>query len=258
MDDHETTCSLICARSLDILAAEGYRALSIANIAKRCNISRTTFYKHFASKADLLERIRGLSESASDAMTQRDEILQKASQAFFHLGVDEISMEAIAKASGVTRSSLYRYFSSKEEILEYAIQYEIKGRKQLLQSLREQNISLVDQIAQLIEIGCEPAHQHYDTLMLVTSRYKLYKNKRILEYFNELVRDTSQMLAELLEQGKKTGLFRESVDSGLMANLFLAAYNGIDFNFPPDKSGTACQIKRDAFQVFLDFIRAER
>lgn len=256
MDSLETTGSLICEKSLDILAQEGYRALSIGNIVKKCGISRTTFYKHFASKADLLNRIRSLSESANDVITQRDEILRKASQAFFHLGVDEISMEAIAKASGVNRSSLYRYFSSKEEILEYAIQYEIRGRKQLLLSLREQIGDPVELIRELIEISCEPAHQHYDTLMLVTSRYKLYKNKRIQAYFSELVNDTTQMVVELLEQGKQTGVFQKNFDSSLMASLFVAAYNGIDFNIPQDASGHVCQVKREAFLVFLAFIQA--
>ena len=255
MDPLETTGSLICEKSLAILAEEGYRALSIGNIVKKCSISRTTFYKHFASKADLLNRIRLLSESANDVITQRDEILRKASQAFFHLGVDEINMEAIATASGVNRSSLYRYFSSKEEILEYAIQYELRIRKQLLLSLREQIEDPVELIHALIEISCEPAHQHYDTLMLVTSRYKLYKNKRIQAYFNDLIGDTTQMVAELLEHGKQTGVFRKDLDSGLMSSLFLAAYNGIDFNIPQDASGRVFQIKREAFSVFLAFIQ---
>ena len=255
MDSLETTGSLICEKSLAILAQEGYRALSIGNIVKKCGISRTTFYKYFASKADLLNRIRLLSESANDVITQRDEILRKASQVFFLLGVDEISMEAIAKASGVNRSSLYRYFSSKEEILEYAIQYEIRGRKQLLLSLREQIGDPVELFRELIEISCEPAHQHYDTLMLVTSRYKLYKNKRIQAYFNELIGDTTQMVTELLEQGKQSGVFQKDFDSGLMASLFLAAYNGIDFNIPQDANGRVCQIKREAFEVFLALIQ---
>ena len=250
-----TTGSLICEQSLRILADEGYKALSINNIVKKRNISKTTFYKHFASKAALLEKIRILSESENDVMTQREEILLKASQAFFQLGVDEISMEAIARASGVTRSSLYRYFSSKEEILEYAIQYELKGRKQLLLSMRERMDDPLEQIAQLIEISCEPVHQHYDTLMLVTSRYKLYKNKRIHEYFDELVRYTTQMVEEILAHGVRTGAFRENLNPKLMASIFLAAFNGIDFNYPQDAACDACRIKREAFQVFSELIR---
>lgn len=256
MENGGTTSALICERSLEILAEQGYRALSIGNIVKRCGISKTTFYKHFASKGELLERIRFLSESETDVMTQREEILLKASQAFFQMGVDEISMEAIAKASGVTRSSLYRYFSSKEEILEYAIQYELKGRKQLLLSMREQMDDPLEQIAKLIEISCEPVHQHYDTLMLVTSRYKLYKNKRIHEYFDELVLYTTQMVEEILVHGVKIGAFREDLDPKLMASVFLAAFNGIDFNYPQDAACDACRIKREAFTVFSELIRA--
>lgn len=255
MEFDGTTGSLICEQSLRILADEGYKALSINNIVKKCNISKTTFYKHFASKAQLLEKIRILSESENDVMTQREEILLKASQAFFQLGVDEISMEAIAKASGVTRSSLYRYFSGKEEILEYAIQYELKGRKQLLLSMRDRLDDPLEQISQLIEISCEPVHQHYDTLMLVTSRYKLYKNKRIHEYFDELVLYTTQMVEEILVHGIKTGVFREDLDPKLMASVFLAAFNGIDFNYPQDAACDACRIKREAFQVFIELIR---
>lgn len=255
MEFDGTTGSLICEQSLRILADEGYKALSINNIVKKCNISKTTFYKYFASKAQLLDTIRGMTESANDVMTQRDEILRKASEAFFQLGADEISMEAIARASGVNRSSLYRYFSGKEEILEYAVQYELKGREQLLLSLREQVSDPMEQLSRLIEISCDPAHQHYDTLMLVTSRYKLYKNKRIREYFNELVCHTARMVAEILENGKASGIFREDMDAGLMASVFLAAFNGIDFNYSQDAAFDACRIKREAFQVFIELIR---
>jgi AcrR family transcriptional regulator len=257
MDCDGKTGSLICEQSLRILALEGYKALSIGNIVKRCGISKTTFYKHFASKTDLLEKIRTLAEPETDVMTQREDILLKASQAFFQLGVDEISMEAIARASGITRSSLYRYFSSKEEILEYAIQYELKSRKQLLSTLKEQIRDPLEQLLRLIEISCEPAHQHYDTLMLVTSRYKLYKNKLIREYFNELVEYTTQMVAEILENGRNTGIFRKDLNPVLMSSIFLAAFNGIDFNYPQDTNHDASQIKREAFQVFINLIQPQ-
>jgi AraC-like DNA-binding protein len=164
MDSLETTGSLICEKSLCILAQEVSRAQHWQHRQKMRHQPNDVL-QALRFQADLLNRIRSLSESANDVITQRDEILRKASQAFFHLGVDEINMEAIAKASGVNRSSLYRYFSSKEEILEYAIQYEIRGRKQLLLSLREQISDPVELIRELIEISCEPAHQHYDTLM---------------------------------------------------------------------------------------------
>lgn len=247
----------IIDQAIHILEDKGFTALNICNIVKKCNISKTTFYKYFSSKDELLETIREHKENNADVITRRDEILNKASEAFFRLGVEEIDMDSIAKASAISRPSLYRYFSSKEELLEYAVQYELKKRQASLLSIKSETDDPRKQLEILLNIGCDATHQHYDSLMLITCRYKLYKNERIKKYFNELVSSTIEMIADILEKGKEKGVIKNDIDSSLMSTIFLALFNGISFNHEHDAASNPNQIKRSAYDLFNKIIIKE-
>jgi len=245
---------LILKGALIILAERGFKALKVDNVVRESKISKTTFYKHFRSKKELVEAIRAEKNLGMDIVSQRDEILNKASHAFFRLGVDEIDMDSIAKASGISRPSLYRYFSSKEELLEYAVQYELKSRHALLKLIEEETQDPIMQFELLVKISCEPTHEYYGTLMLVTSRYKLYKNEKIKECFYKLVDDTIEIIEGIFEKGKKQGKFRDEVDSHTMAVMFLALYNGIEFNHEHDKLNNPNDLKWAAYDLVNTFL----
>jgi AcrR family transcriptional regulator len=247
----------IIEQAVEILINEGFKALNIDNIVKKCNLSKTTFYKHFNSKEALLEAVREQKNNNTDIITQRDAILAKASEAFFRLGVDAINMASIAKASGINRPSLYRYFSSKEELLEYAVRYEIKSRQAALTAIKDQTDDPQKQLELLLETTYNPSHQHYDTLMLVTSRYKLYKNRKIRKYFYELVQNTIEMLTGIFANGIATGLFKKEIDPHMMAVMFLALFNGIGFNHEHDQINLPNDIKKSVFDLLKQFIKED-
>jgi len=60
-------------------------------------------------------------ESGADAETR---ICQAAFESFQRLGVDKTTMSDIAKAAGITRPTLYKYFKNKTELLFTAVDRE--------------------------------------------------------------------------------------------------------------------------------------
>lgn len=257
MTKGERTKSRIIEEALNILSGEGFKALNIDNIARRSNISKTMFYRYFASKEKLLDAIREHKMNPTEVITQRDEILKRASQAFFKLGSEEIDMDSIARASGINRASLYRYFSSKEELLEYAVLYEIKNRQNILSDIKNKTDDPVEQFSMMLELTCNPSHQHFDTLMMVTSRYKLYKNEKIKEYFNTLIQDTIHTIADIFQDGIQKGVFREDIDTHMTAIMLLSLFHGIIFNHEYDLKNDVNQIKQYAYDLIVKFTKKE-
>lgn len=47
-------------------------------------------------------------------------------------------MDEIAKEAGVTKKTIYRYFNSKEALLEYFIQEEIQNMKTIIEEVEKQ------------------------------------------------------------------------------------------------------------------------
>jgi AcrR family transcriptional regulator len=54
-------------------------------------------------------------------MIPRPEFTRRLSQAFWDHGYDQLNMTGLAKATDMTRRSLYNYFSNKEEAFRFAI-----------------------------------------------------------------------------------------------------------------------------------------
>ena len=53
---------------------------------------------------------------------KKDQVIEAARELFHQFGFKKVSMDEIAAKAGVTKKTIYMYFSSKEELLKYFIQ----------------------------------------------------------------------------------------------------------------------------------------
>jgi AcrR family transcriptional regulator len=84
----------------------------VAVIADRAGVSRATFYRHFGSRESLLESIE--LEPRPDA---RARILAAAKDMLMGTSLEELSMDELARAAGVSRGTLYRLVPGKTALL---------------------------------------------------------------------------------------------------------------------------------------------
>lgn len=66
---------------------------------------------------------------------QRENILKAAEALFLHSGLENASMSDIARQAGITRATLYRYFSNRDEI---AVQIQIRMMEKIRAVLPEE------------------------------------------------------------------------------------------------------------------------
>jgi AcrR family transcriptional regulator len=105
----------VVAAARDVLAAQPEAPVS--DIARRAGVSRATFYRHFGSRDALLERIA--HESRPKA---RERILAAAQDMLIRSSLAELSMDDLARASDVSRGTLYRIFPGKGALLQGLIE----------------------------------------------------------------------------------------------------------------------------------------
>src|SRR6185437_14110104 len=54
--------------AVDLFAEQGYDATTVAQIAERAGVTKSTFFRHFPDKRELLEAVAAGLEQASNAM----------------------------------------------------------------------------------------------------------------------------------------------------------------------------------------------
>src|SRR5256885_16375234 len=87
------------------------RQASVEDIAMAAGVSRTTFYRAFPSRAQLLRAIDLQPEPDT-----RDRVLQASIRMLGTQSLEELSMDSLASEAGVSRANLYRLFPGKSAL----------------------------------------------------------------------------------------------------------------------------------------------
>lgn len=94
---------------------------------------------------------------ADDYEAKRQTIVEKAAALIARKGFEAATMMDIAKACGASKSHLYHYFASKEELL-YAIAHEhITAQVELLNGIAEQPLSAEARFEQFVDVFMQGA-----------------------------------------------------------------------------------------------------
>lgn len=135
-------------------------------------------------------------------------ILGQASQVFSKYGFKKATMDDIAKASGMGKSSLYYYFKSKEEVFEAVVKKEADLlRIELEKKVINSNENPKEKIRSYVLIRMKFLKEmvnFYDTLK---NDYlgNLAFTERIREKYD---REEQQFIQVLLQQGIDAGIFK--------------------------------------------------
>ena len=87
------------------------RQASVEDIAIAAGVSRTTFYRAFPSRAQLLRTIEVQPEPDT-----RERVLQASIRMLGRQTLKELSMDSLASEAGVSRANLYRLFPGKSAL----------------------------------------------------------------------------------------------------------------------------------------------
>lgn len=215
------------------IQSQGTKALSISQIAKECKISKSTFYAYFASKEELLLQLKSESDiDHGELQSIKERIISTAIEELSKHSFQDIEMEDIAKSAGINRSSIYRYYSNKEDLLVASIQNELENRERVLEKLKEGEDDPIAFIEQYMEYFFEYANNPYTSLLYATMIYYSKKNERIKESFSRLREYTVRLLTDHFEEGKRKGIFKDGFDSFVYSQMFFSVMSGINIHSP--------------------------
>jgi AcrR family transcriptional regulator len=158
----------------------------------------------------------------------REKILETAMRLFATQGYSTTSLAQVAKEAHVSKALIFWHFDNKEALFHDAVQRTLEPY--LINVLDDlEGLAEDEQLRHLIEEYYAFVAKHPDSVKLVLG-VLLRGDSRpddFLGRLTELHRVYRDLLADVLERGRRRGIFRDSVRPELDASVVMTALHGI-------------------------------
>jgi AcrR family transcriptional regulator len=152
-------------------------------------------------------------ERQRDADRSQAIILAAAKAEFAEFGLGGARMDRIAERAALNKRLIYYYFEDKEKLFQAVLEQTYRDIREEERKLNLLNLKPAEALRRLVEFTWDYYLKHPEFLTLLNSANlhrarHLQESKRAREMNSPLI----EMLAQILEHGRKDGSFRGGVD----------------------------------------------
>jgi AcrR family transcriptional regulator len=152
------------------------------------------------------------------------ELLEAALAVFSQRGFRSTRLDDVADAAGVTKGAIYHYFDTKEELLLSVIEhYQSLAFGRVEEALANPALSASERIEQVIKNLFRANEQRNRLLLALLIRGIAHEVPRVHDrWLREGPVRLWNLLASLVEQGKRSGEFRVDADGEVAARILIS------------------------------------
>ena len=173
-------------------------------------------------------------KSLAFKMSKLKEIIHQVSLLFLEFGIKSMSMDDLASSLRISKKTLYKYVSDKNDLVYQVMKEIITLKQEQLLILCEDKTHPIDELIAMIEFsGQEVSMIHpsiqYDLKKYYPESWKLFEiHKHGFIY---------ERMLENIEKGMEMGVYRDNLNASIVAKIY-ASRADLVFNaviFPPDQ-----------------------
>ena len=190
---------------------------------------------------------KGIPLTEEEQARRRHEIFHQVVPIFVKKGFHETSMQEIAMAAGLGKSTLYDYFQTKDEILIYFFEDQLDDMTAGAQRIAMQNSTADVRLRRIMEAYIESLQANkslFLKLSIESQRLKLESQKQIQEKRHAY----QNMIRALIEEGIREGVFRK-VNSLLAARLLISGMAPVVYG--SRLTGTSQEMLKETLDIFF-------
>jgi TetR/AcrR family transcriptional regulator, cholesterol catabolism regulator len=173
-------------------------------------------------------RERALSASSPAYVEKRRLMVSAAAELFRDKGYEATTLADVAASVGVDRASLYYYFGGKDELLRETVTGVSANNLELMEGLRNSELSAVDRIRAFVTgvITSYDKHYHEISVFLRDGMPKIRdEDGPWSREMRHQIHDFEVALRELLADGVREGELRDDLDPRLVAQALWGMLN---------------------------------
>ena len=155
-----------------------------------------------------------------------EQILNAAKKLFTNYGFKKVSMDEIASEAGVTKKTVYTYFSSKEELLKYCIKEELQNMRKIIENVESKKLDFMETVHNLLKYK-----KNCKFLKMLFKESEILKNEQLkdnLKIVDKEIQNYIRKQLELAIQNDKIEVQNIDITTFLIYKMYIALM--IDWN----------------------------
>jgi AcrR family transcriptional regulator len=182
-----------------------------------------------------------------------DTLLAVAVEVFNERGYDGTSMEDLARAAGITKSSIYHHVKSKEELLERGVNRALDALTASLDAVEAaEGTSALERVEQAVFRAVEIL---VEELPYVTLLLRVRGNTEAERTALARRRDIDRRLAQLVAKAMDEGGLRADLDPHLASRLVFGMVNSVSEWYRPGHGESADAVASAVMHLVFDGLR---
>jgi AcrR family transcriptional regulator len=194
---------------------------------------------------------KGIPLTEDEIDRRRHEIYHSAVSLILKQGFAGTSMQEIAEAAGVGKSTLYDYFPTKDHVLLFVFEEELEQLQEQAEGIAAQDIPSEEQLTKIIETQLEfllTNKNFFAEISMQAMQLGKAGQQRIMKRRHAY----QDLLRGILEQGVQEGIFR-SINTRLATRTLISIMEVLVYTTRP--TGTPREMLADALDMFMHGIK---
>ncbi|HEY2705804.1 MAG TPA: TetR/AcrR family transcriptional regulator [Candidatus Dormibacteraeota bacterium] len=179
-------------------------------------------------------------------------LLAVAVEAFNQRGYDGTSMEDLAHATGITKSSIYHHVRSKEELLRLAVSRALDRLFAMLEQPEACTGRSIDRLEHMVRSSVQVL---VDELPYVTLLLRVRGNTDAEQWALQRRREFDRRVSEMVRSAVEDGDLRDDVDPRLTTRLLFGMINSVVEWYEPSGTGSATELADAVMRLAFDGLR---
>jgi len=179
----------------------------------------------------------------------KERILKKAHELFMRYGVRSVSMDDIAAQLGMSKKTLYQYYTDKEELVDAVVSALLESNRKQCLSDRQKSENAIHEIFQAFDMIQEMFTNMNPSIVFDLEKYHPAVSKKIQQHKQVFM---YQVIKQNLERGIKEELYRPEINVDVLTRFriesMMLAFNSEIF---PNNRIHLVTIQQEILEHFL-------
>ena len=170
--------------------------------------------------------------------------MQAAITEFADSGFEHANTNRIAKTADITVGSLFKYFSSKEDLFIETVKFGAADMKTQLKSLAYEDGDVFDKVEKILRTVQQHSRDNENMIRLYNEMTAHGSPSLVFQEVDWLESFTATLYAQLIEKAKADGVVRPDCDARMFAFLLDNLFMMLQFSY-------TCDYYRERFKVYV-------